>query len=138
MTSTRLWFMLDTDTVSFVLRGQGTAGANLTAHAPSAVCLSAISLSELRFGAEKRRSKRLHRLIDTFVTGVDVVPFDAVAAALFGRVCADLEGTGTPIGVLNTLIAAHAMSLNLTLVSNNTKHFTRVKGLKTVNWLHDA
>ena len=130
--------MLDTDTVRFVLRGEGTAGANLTAHAPSAVCLSAISLSELRFGAEKRRSKRLHRLIDSFVTAVDVVPFDAVAAALFGRLCADLEGTGTPIGVLDTLIAAHAMSLNLTLVSNNVKHFTRVKGLKTVNWLHDA
>ena len=130
--------MLDTDTVSFVLRGEGNAGMNLTAHAPSAVCLSAISLSELRFGAEKRQSKRMHRLIDTFVTAVDVVAFDAVAAALFGRLCADLEGTGTPIGVLDTLIAAHAMSLNLTLVSNNTKHFTRVKGLKTVNWLHDA
>lgn len=130
--------MLDTDTVSFILRGQGAAGANLTAHLPSAVCLSAISLSELRFGAEKRNSKRLHRLIDTFVTTVDVVPFDARAAALFGRVCAGLEVTGTPIGVLDTLIAAHALSLRLTLVSNNTKHFTRVKGLKTVNWLHDA
>jgi tRNA(fMet)-specific endonuclease VapC len=102
------------------------------------VCLSALSLSELRFGAEKRRSKRLHRLIDTFVTTVDVVPFDAVAAAQFGRLCASLEGTGTPIGVMDTLIAAHAMSLHLTLVSNNTKHFTRVKGLKTLNWLHDA
>jgi tRNA(fMet)-specific endonuclease VapC len=129
--------MLDTDTVSFVLRGQGAAGTNLTAHAPSAVCLSAISLSELRFGAEKRRSKRLHRLINTFVTTVDVVPFDAVAAAQFGRLCAALEGTGTPIGVLDTLIAAHAMSLQLTLVTNNTKHFARVKGLKTVNWLND-
>ena len=130
--------MLDTDTVSFVLRGEGKAGMNLTAHAPSAVCLSAISLSELWFGAEQRHSKRLHRLIETFVTAVDVVPFDAVAAAQFGRLSADLEGTGTPIGVLDTLIAAHAMSLHLTLVSNNTKHFTRVKGLKTVNWLHDA
>ena len=130
--------MLDTDTVSFVLRGEGAAGANLTAHAPSAVCLSAISLSELRFGAEKRRSKRLHRLIDTFVATVDVVPFDAVAAASFGRLCADLESGGAPIGVLDTLIAAHAMSLNLTLVSNNTKHFTRVKGLKTLNCRHDA
>ena len=130
--------MLDTDTVSFVLRGEGNAGANLTAHAPSAVCLSAISLSEVWFGAEKRHSKRLHRLVETFLTAVDVVPFDAVAAALFGRLAADLEGTGSPIGVLDTLIAAHAMSLNLTLVSNNSKHFTRVKGLKTVNWLHDA
>ena len=53
-------FMLDTDTVSFALRGQGDVGERLTAHAPSEVCLSAISLSELRFGADKRRSKRLH------------------------------------------------------------------------------
>ncbi len=130
--------MLDTDTVSFVLRGEGAAGANLLAHNPSAACVSAISLSELHFGAEKRRSKRLHRLIDTFVATVDVLPFDAAAAASFGRLCADLESRGAPIGVVDTLIAAHAMSRNLSLVSNNTKHFTRVKGLKTVNWLHDV
>jgi tRNA(fMet)-specific endonuclease VapC len=130
--------MLDTDTVSFVLRGEGAAGATLTAHAPSVVCLSAISLSELRFGAARRHSKRLNRLIDTFVAAVDVLAFDARAATSFGRLCADLEGTGTPIGVLHTLIAAHAMSLNLTLVTNNTKHFARIKGLRTVNWLHEA
>jgi tRNA(fMet)-specific endonuclease VapC len=129
-------FMLDTDTVSFVLRGQGQAGDQLTAHAPSEVCLSSISLSELRFGADKRRSRRLHRLIDTFIATIDVVPFDAVAATIFGRVCAGLESKGTPIGTLDTLIAAHAMSLNLTLVTNNTKHFKQVRGLKTQNWLH--
>lgn len=131
-------FMLDTDTVSFILRGEGAAGVNLTAHAPSAVCLSAISLAELRFGAEKRRSRRLHRLIDTFIATVDAVPFDAVAASVFGRLSADLDATGTPIGAMDTLIAAHAMSLHVTLVSNNAKHFGRVKGLKTVNWLHDV
>jgi len=131
-------FMLDTDTVSFVLRGQGEAGAQLTAHAPSEICLSSISLSELRFGADKRRSKRLHGLIDTFTATIEVVPFDAAAATLFGRVCAALESRGTPIGTLDTLIAAHAVSLNLVLVTNNTKHFKQVRGLKTSNWLHGA
>ncbi len=131
-------FMLDTDTVSFVLRGQGEAGAQLTARAPSEVCLSSISLSELRFGADKRRSKRLHRLIDTFTATVEVILFDAVAATIFGRVCAALESKGSPIGTLDTLIAAHALSLNLTLVTNNTKHFKQVRGLKTLNWLHGA
>jgi len=131
-------FMLDTDTVSFVLRGQGEAGAQLTAHAPSEVCLSSISLSELRFGADKRRSKRLHSLIDTFVAPIEVLPFDAAAATVFGRVCAALESKGTPIGTMDTLIAAHAMSLNLALVTNNTKHFKQVRALKTVNWLHGA
>jgi tRNA(fMet)-specific endonuclease VapC len=135
---TKRLFMLDTDTISFVLRGEGEAGANLTARAPAEVCLSAISLSELRFGADERHSKRLHRLIDTFTGSVDVVAFDAAAATIFGRLCASLESKGTPIGTLDTLIAAHAMSLNLTLVTNNTKHFTRVRGLKTKNWLRGA
>lgn len=131
-------FMLDTDTVSFMLRGEGAAGANLTSHAPSEVCLSAISLAELRFGADKRHSKRLHGLIDTFVAAVEVVPFDGAASVVFGRLCAGLESRGAPIGVLDTLIAAHALSLSLTLVTNNTKHFARIRGLKTANWLHGA
>jgi len=99
------------------------------------VCLSSISLSELRFGADKRRSKRLHHLLDTFTATVEVLPLDAVAATLFGRVCAALQSKSSPLGTLNTLIAAHAMSLNLTLVTNNTKHFKQVRGLKTLNWL---
>jgi tRNA(fMet)-specific endonuclease VapC len=131
-------FMLDTDTVSFALRGEGDVGEHLTAHAPSEICLSAISLSELRFGADKRRPKRLHQLIHTFTATVDVLPFDSVAATIFGRVCAALQFKGTPIGTLDTLIAAHAMSLNLTLVTNNTKHFKQVRGLKIQNWLHGA
>jgi tRNA(fMet)-specific endonuclease VapC len=131
-------FMLDTDTVSYVLRGEGAAAANLTARAPSEVCLSAISLCELRFGADKRRSKRLHRLIDAFTGTVEVISFDAAAAAVFGRLCANLESRGTPIGKLDTMIAAHAIALNLTLVTNNSKHFGHVRGLKTANWLHDA
>ena len=118
MTSARR-FMLDTDTVTFVLRGQGAAGANLTARAPSEVYLSAISLAELRFGADKRHSKRLHRLIETFAATVAVVPFDAAAAAVFGRLCAGLESRGAPIGVLDTLIAAHALSLNF----DGLRHF---------------
>ncbi|HEY6081795.1 MAG TPA: PIN domain-containing protein [Polyangiaceae bacterium] len=136
MTSWR--FMLDTDTVSFLLRGEGNAGANLTAHAPSQVCISAITLSELRFGADKRASKRLHKLIDTFTASVEVASFDVEAAAAFGRICSGLASAGKPIGVLDTLIAAHALSLDLTLVTNNTKHFSRVRGLKTRNWLSTA
>ena len=131
-------FMLDTDTVSFVLRGEGRAAQNLTSRAPSEVCLSAISLSELRYGADKRRSKRLHRLIDVFAATIDVVPFDTTAAGTFGHLCAGLESRGSPIGIFDTLIAAHALSLKLTLVTNNAKHFSRVRELKTENWLHDA
>lgn len=131
-------FMLDTDTVSFALRGQHGVGAKLIERAPSEVCLSAIALSELRFGADRRASKRLHRLVDTFIEHVEVVPFDSVAATMFGRLCSQLEARGRPIGSFDTLIAAHAMALNVTLVTNNTKHFGRVQGLKTANWATES
>ena len=128
-------FMLDTDTVSYILRGQGRASTNLVAHAPSEVCVSAIALAELRFGADKRGSKQLHRLIDTFTATVLAVPFDLAAAAAFGQVGAALASRGKSIGAFDTLIAAHALSLKLTLVTNNSKHFTQVRGLRTENWL---
>jgi tRNA(fMet)-specific endonuclease VapC len=128
-------FMLDTDTISFALRGEGGVAEALTTHAPSEVCMSAISLSELRFGADKRRSKRLHQLIDVFTATVEVVAYDTAAATMFGRIAAGLEFRGTPIGQLDALIAAHAMSLDLTLVTNDSKHFGKVRGLKTANWL---
>ena len=69
-------YMLDTDTVSFALRGQGRVAARLLEHRPSQLCISSITLAELRFGAEARRSRKLHRLISTFVEAVAVVPLD--------------------------------------------------------------
>jgi tRNA(fMet)-specific endonuclease VapC len=69
-------YMLDTDTVSFALRGYGRVAANLLAHRPSEIFVSSITLAELRFGAESKRSVRLHRLIDTFMDSVAVLPFD--------------------------------------------------------------
>jgi tRNA(fMet)-specific endonuclease VapC len=127
-------FMLDTDTVSYVLRNQGNAAAHLTSHLPSEICISVITLSELRFGAEKRKSRKLHSLIDTFVAAVEPLPFDAVAAAAFGRVRAGLESKGRPIGLLDALIASHALSLDVALVTNNARHFSGVPGLRTANW----
>jgi len=126
--------MLDMDTVSFVLRDIGTTAANLLKHPPSAICMSAITLSELRFGADKRKSKRLHNLIDAFCRTVHVAPFGVLEAAFFGRVRTKLESIGTPIGILDTLIAGHALALDLTLVTNDIKHFAKVRGLKTTNW----
>ena len=67
-------YMLDTDTVSFALRGHGRVAARLLEHRPSQVCVSSITLAELRFGAETRRSRKLHRLIGSFVEAVAVVP----------------------------------------------------------------
>jgi tRNA(fMet)-specific endonuclease VapC len=127
-------FMLDTDTVSLYIRDDRSVAFRLSAHKPSEVCLSSITLGELRFGADKRGSKRLHRMIDTLIASVEPVPFDSSAAAMFGRVRAHLEAKGKPIGALDTLIAAHALALGLTLVTDNTKHFSRVDALRTESW----
>src|SRR5262245_48604555 len=116
-------FMLDTDHVSFALRGQGRVADRLLEHSPSELCISSIALAELRFGAETRRSRRLARLIDAFVEDVAVLPFDRSAAARFGAVAIALARRGEPIGTFDTLTAAHALSLGLTLVTNNTRHF---------------
>jgi tRNA(fMet)-specific endonuclease VapC len=128
-------YMLDTDTVSFALRGQGRVGARLLEHRPSQLCISSITLAELRFGAEARRSRKLHSLISAFVEAVAVVPFDEPAANRFGAVAASLARRGEPIGTFDTLMGAHALSLGLTFVTNNVKHFRRVVGLKTENWV---
>ena len=128
-------YMLDTDSVSFALRGHGRVAARLLDHRPSELCISSVTLAELRYGADMRRSRKLHRLIETFATGVTVEAFDRSAADRFGSVAAALARRGTPIGGFDTLIAAHALALGLTLVTNNSKHFGKVAGLKTESWV---
>jgi tRNA(fMet)-specific endonuclease VapC len=127
-------YMLDTDSVSFAIRGEGRVAERIREHRPSRLCVSSITLAELRFGAESKKSRRLQELIETFIAAIEVVPFDAGAARSFGVVAATLAREGQPIGELDTLIAAHALSLGVTLVTNNTKHFSRVAGLPTENW----
>jgi tRNA(fMet)-specific endonuclease VapC len=127
--------MLDTDTVSFALRGFGGVSTRLLEHKPSEICMSAITLAELRYGADRRNSRKLHGIIDAFAAAVTVASFDEEAAARFGSVAAALVRQGTPIGDFDALIAAHALTLDLTLVTNNTKHFSRVDGLRMDNWV---
>jgi len=127
-------FMLDTDTVSFALRVHGTVAAEIAKHKPSELCVSAITLAELRFGADKRRSRKIHTAIDKFLSGMQVAPFDEVAAARFGEVGAALAGGGVPIGQMDTLIASHALAVGAVLVTNNEKHFSKVHGLRVENW----
>ena len=130
-----LRFMLDTDTVSFALRGEGAVASRLLEQKPSAVCISSITLAELAFGAAHRKSRKLHDLIDRFVSSVQVIPFDATAASRFGEIAASLAHAGSPIGDFDTLIAAHALACNLIMVTNNIKHFGLVPGLRVENWL---
>jgi tRNA(fMet)-specific endonuclease VapC len=127
--------MIDTDSVSDALRGHGHVGTAILTHLPSEICISSITLAELRFGAERRKSAKLDSAIAAFASNVSVVPFDEECATVFGRVAAHLAAEGSPIGELDVLIAAHAIALDVTLVTNNVKHFKRVRGLRTENWL---
>jgi tRNA(fMet)-specific endonuclease VapC len=126
--------MLDTDSVSYALRGEGAVGETILAHRPSELCISAITLAELRFGPERRKSPKLDKLIEAFVTNMAVMPFDDDCARTFGRIGSVLAERGSPIGEFDVLIAAHAITLDLTLVTNNVRHFRRVPGLKNENW----
>lgn len=129
-----LKYMLDTDSVSYALRGEGNVGTRLLDHKPSELCISVITLGELRFGAHKRDSKKLHKLIDTFAASVAPQDFDGDAADEYGRLAAALAKRGSAIGSFDVMIAAHALAKKLTLVTNNEKHFRKVPGLKIENW----
>ena len=127
--------MLDTDTVSFAVRGKGRVGAKIVEHRPSELCISAITLAELRFGIERRKSPKLDHTITAFLSNLAVMPFDDSCALILGRIANILAETGLPMGGLDVLIAAHAIALDVTLVTNNTKHFARIDSLDTENWL---
>jgi len=128
-------FMLDTDSVSFALRGQGHVGAQILEHRPSELCISSITVAELRYGAHRRNSAKLHKSIDAFLSNVASLPFDEECAAHFGVLAAELARRGTPIGDFDVLIAAHAIAAQAILVTNNMKHFARVRDLTVENWL---
>jgi tRNA(fMet)-specific endonuclease VapC len=100
------------------------------------VALSAITLAELRFGiaASQRRAVNLAKL-ELFLAAFEIVPFDAPVATAYGSLRAQLQARGTPIGSLDTLIAAHALALGAIMVTNNVREFGRVSGLTVENWL---
>jgi tRNA(fMet)-specific endonuclease VapC len=129
-------YMLDTNIVRYAMRARPPELlARLRAVRPADTCISAVTLAELRFGAARSAGRsRYDPLIDAFVSRVAVVPFDAVAASRYGDVRAALEAAGHRIGDLDTLIAAHALGSGCTLVTNNTREFTRVAGLTIEDW----
>ena len=128
--------MLDTDTASYVIKGSAPqVDDHLRSLNVTQVCISAITRAELRFGvARLARLNRLAAGVEKFLSGVSTLPWDEVAADQCATVRADLERGGTPIGIMDTLIAAHAKAMKAILVTNNVKHFRLVKGLSIENW----
>ncbi len=109
--------------------------AALRAHAAAGLGVSGISVAELSFGVAKSGSARTLQALAQFLEPLEIADFDRAAAQIYGPLRARLEATGTPIGPLDTQIAAHALALGVTLVSNNSLEFSRVPGLLLDNWV---
>lgn len=130
-------WMLDTDTcIALIKRKPPDLIKRLQGKPVGDVGLSSITLAELRHGVAKSERKDQNRsALDQFLLALDIAPFDELASDSYGDVRADLEKRGTPIGPLDTLIAGHALSMNVILVTHNTREFKRIKGLRVDDWL---
>ena len=129
-------YMLDTDISSYIMKRSYDVGLQrLQTVAVSDVCISAITKSELMYGVEvSPRRQKDQVALDEYLRYFAVLDFPATAALDYARIRADLKLRGKMIGSNDLLIAAHACCLGLTLVTNNTKEFGRVQGLKIENW----
>ena len=128
--------MLDTDTCSYLLREHPPQVlARLDAVAREDVALSTVVSAELRYGAARVKSRKLAATIERWLALFVIVPWDDEAAQTYARIRAAVEAKGRPIGNLDLLIAAHALSRGATLVTNNTRHFSQVPGLRIENWV---
>lgn len=130
-------YLLDTDTVIYILkRRPPDVAVHFERITPEDVAISAVSIAELVFGAEKSQHPvRARRAVERIADLLRVLPFDEGAAKIHGKVRSHLERLGTPIGALDTLIGAHALSARATLVTNNVREFERIPGLRVENWV---
>jgi tRNA(fMet)-specific endonuclease VapC len=128
--------MLDTNICIYLINERSSRVLEkLVSLDPAEVAISSVTLAELQYGVEKSEAReRNAKALDMFVVPMEVLPFDADAARAYGGVRADLERRGKPIGGMDLMIAAHALSARATLVTNNTREFTRVRGLLVENW----
>jgi tRNA(fMet)-specific endonuclease VapC len=129
-------YLLDSNVCIDYLNGRFPAViARIQASAREDLRVSSVVVGELRYSADRSRLVRSnHARIDALLAEIECVDFDLAAAAEYGRVRARLEAAGTPIGPNDMLIAAHALSRRLVLVTDNVDEFRRVKGLKVQNW----
>jgi tRNA(fMet)-specific endonuclease VapC len=131
--------MLDTSVCIDLLRGEAPAlAAALPRHRGGSILVSSITVAELRFGEARRTNRRHTRAVDDLLAPFEVAAFDAAAALAYGPLRAALEGAGRPIGPLDTLIAAHALSVGATVVTGNLREFRRVPGLRSLATLPPA
>jgi tRNA(fMet)-specific endonuclease VapC len=129
-------YLLDTNIVSDLVRHpRGRVAAHIIRVGTTNVCISIIVAAELRFGAAKRGSAILTARIDAILRTLTVLKLEPPADQIFAEMRNGLERAGTTIGALDMLIAAHALTMDCTVVTDNEREFSRVAGLRVENWL---
>lgn len=129
-------YMLDTNICIYTIKHKPPEVIKaFLCHEPDDMCISSITYGELMHGVEKSQAVERNRAaIMLFLSAISILPFDSDAAEEYGAVRADLERKGTPIGPMDMLIAGHARSRGLILVTNNTIEFFRVNELEVEDW----
>lgn len=128
-------FLLDTNTVSFHIRRSSLAlDRRLRRTRAARVGLSVVTEMELRYGLARNPGLRIAPLVEQFLAGITVLPLTSEVARFYGRIRAELDEAGTPIGPLDLMIASQALAARATLVTSNTKEFRRVRGLRCEDW----
>ena len=131
-------YMLDTNICIYAIKNKPKEVIErLEEHEPGEICISSVTYAELIHGVEKSKAVNKNRIALTLLLAdIEILSFDANAAESYGEIRAELERKGTPIEPLDMMIAGHAKSLNYTVVTNNTKEFERIKGLRLENWVN--
>ena len=129
-------YLLDTNIISDLMRNRmGRCAARLAEAGSENVCTSIVVACELRYGVAKKRSVELSRRLQEVLGAIDVLALEPPAGMAYAQQRAKLEAQGTPIGSNDLLIAAHALAVGATLVTDNDKEFARIAGLQVENWL---
>ena len=131
-------FLLDTNILSSLIRDpQGRIAERIKIVGEQSICTSIVVAAELRYGAAKKASPRLTEQVEAVLGVIEILPLELPVDEIYGSIRTQLELAGTPVGGNDLLIAAHAITLDLTLVSDNEREFARVAGLRIENWLKD-
>ena len=132
-------YLLDTNILSDIVRNpSGRVTQRIRDVGEAHICTSIIVAAELRYGARKKASLRLTNQLEAVLSVLDVIPFEAPADRTYGMLRAQLESAGQPIGGNDLLIAAQAVALGHTIVTDNEREFARIDNLPRENWLRDA
>lgn len=129
-------YMLDTNMIAYAKnRRPEVVLEHLMQHDPSQICISSITMAELEYGVHNSSKPEHNRTaLMMFLSEITILPFDSDASFEYGKIRYDLKSKGILIGGNDLLIAAHAKSLGLTLVTHNTREFSRVEGLSIEDW----